>query len=114
MKNYSVLLLSFLSIRALAANLDDKLPALEGLVRRGCSIYGPIVQVDHGDPAGRERTVWSVMFWAEHQDSLGAKPKRDWKLLYSYRNKRSKALQDCDRFLERVEKARKERRRDEF
>ena len=105
MKNCSVLLLAFLSIPALAGNLDSKLPPLEGLVGCGCLVRGPILKINHSDPASRKRTVWSATFWAEHRDSLGAKPKRDWNLHYSYRKKRSKALQDCVRFLERVEKA---------
>ncbi len=65
--------------------LDKKLPSLEGLVRYGCAVKGPILQVDHRDPAGRVRPVWSVTFWAEH-----------------------KSLSDCDRFMERIRKARQE------
>ncbi len=88
--------------------LDKKLPSLDGLVRYGCAVEGPILQVDHRDPAGRVRPVWSVTFWAEHKSVFAAKPSKDWKLLYAYRKKRSKSLSDCDRFMERVKEARQE------
>ncbi len=56
---------------ASAGGLDDKLPALDGLVRYGCAVKGPILQVDHADPSGRTRRVWSVTFWAEHMSLFG-------------------------------------------
>ncbi len=90
---------------ASAGGLDDKLPALDGLVRYGCSVQGPIQQVDHGDPSGKARSVWSVTFWAEHMSAFGKKARKDWKLLYSFRKKRSKGLTDCDKFMDRVSKA---------
>ena len=90
---------------ASAGGLDDKLPALDGLVRYGCSVQGPIQQLDHGDPSGKARSVWSVTFWAEHMSLFGKKARRDWKLLYSFRKKRIKGLIDCDNFMERVRKA---------
>lgn len=88
--------------------LDKKLPSLDGLASYGCVVKGPILTVDHADPAGRPRQVWSVNFWAEHQIPLASKPRRDWKLLYSFRKKRSRSLTDCDKFLERVRKALRE------
>ena len=88
--------------------LDKQLPSLDGLVRYGCAVKGPILQVDHRDPAGRMRPVWSVTFWAEHKSLFAAKPSKDWKLLYAFRKKRSKSLSDCDRFMERIRKARQE------
>ncbi len=93
---------------ASAGGLDDKLPALDGLVRYGCAVKGPILQVDHADPSGRTRSVWSVTFWAEHGDAFGTKIHKDWKLLYSFRKKRIKGLIDCDKFMERVSKATQE------
>ncbi len=93
---------------ASAGGLDDKLPALDGLVRYGCSVQGPIQQIDHGDPSGRTRPVWSVTFWAEHISAFGKKVRKDWKLLYSFRKKRSKGLTDCDKFMDRVSKATRE------
>ncbi len=93
---------------ASAGGLDDKLPALDGLVRYGCAVQGPILQVDHGDPGGRTRPVWSVTFWAEHISAFGKKARKDWKLLYSFRKKRIKGLTDCDKFMERVSKAMRE------
>ncbi len=77
---------------ASAGGLDNKLPALDGLVRYGCVVQGPIQQIDHGDPSGRTRTVWSVTFWAEHISAFGKKARKDWKLLYSFRKKRIKGL----------------------
>ena len=93
---------------ASAGGLDDKLPALDGLVRYGCSVRGPITQLDHADPSGKARSVWSVTFWAEHISAFGKKARKDWKLLYSFRKKRSKGLTDCDKFMERVSKASRE------
>jgi hypothetical protein len=93
---------------ASAGGLDDKLPALDGLARYGCAVKGPILQVDHADPSGRTRTVWSVTFWAEHISAFGKKARKDWKLLYSFRKKRIKGLTDCDKFMERVSKATRE------
>jgi hypothetical protein len=93
---------------ASAGGLDDKLPALDGLARYGCVVKGPILQVDHADPSGRTRTVWSVTFWAEHISLFGKKVRKDWKLLYSFRKKRIKGLTDCDKFMERVSKAARE------
>ncbi len=90
---------------ASAGGLDDKLPALDGLVRYGCAVKGPILRVDHADPNGRTKPVWSVTFWAEHIGAFGKKVRKDWKLLYSFRKKLSKGLTDCDKFMERVSKA---------
>ncbi len=104
----AVLLLSYFvagTQTASAGGLDDKLPALDGLVRYGCAVKGPILQVDHADPSGKPRSVWSVTFWAEHISAFGKKARKDWKLLYSFRKKRIKGLTDCDKFMERVSKA---------
>ena len=90
---------------ASAGGLDDKLPALDGLVRYGCSVQGPIQQINHADPSGKARSVWSVTFWAEHISAFGKKARKDWKLLYSFRKKRIEGLMDCDKFMERVSKA---------
>ncbi len=107
----AALLLSYFAVgtqTASAGGLDDKLPALDGLARYGCAVKGPILQVDHADPSGRTRTVWSVTFWAEHIRAFGKKARKDWKLLYSFRKKRRKGLTDCDKFMERVSKATRE------
>ena len=104
----AALLLSYFVVAtqtASAGGLDDKLPALDGLVRYGCLVQGPIQQIDHADPSGRTRSVWSVTFWAEHISAFGKKVRKDWKLLYSFRKKRIKGLTDCDKFIERVRKA---------
>ena len=93
---------------ATAGGLDDKLPALDGLVRYGCSVQGPIRQIDYAGPSGKARSVWSVTFWAEHISAFGKKARKDWKLLYSFRKKRIKGLTDCDNFMERVSKATRE------
>lgn len=89
--------------------LDEKLPSLDGLVRYGCSVKGPITQIDYADPGGRTRKVWSVTFWAEHMSAFGTKIRKDWKLLYSSRKRRSRSLTDCDKFLEKVSKAQQAR-----
>ena len=88
-----------------AGGLDDKLPILDGLVRYGCAVRGPITQIDHSDPRGRTNSVWSVTFWAEHINIFAKKARKDWKLLYSFRKKRIKGLTDCDKFMDRVRKA---------
>ncbi len=104
----TALLLSYFAAgtqTASAGGLDDKLPALDGLVRYGCSVQGPITQIDHSHPSGKTNSVWSVTFWAEHMSLLGKKVRKDWKLLYSFRKKRIKGLTDCDKFMDRVRKA---------
>ncbi len=104
----AALLLSYFAAgtqTASAGGLDDKLPALDGLVRYGCSVQGPIRQINYDDPSGKARSVWSVTFWAEHISAFGKKARKDWKLLYSFRKKRIKGLIDCDNFMERVRKA---------
>ena len=104
----AALLLSYFAAgtqTASAGGLDDKLPVLDGLVRYGCVVRGPIRQIDYDDPSGRTRAVWSVTFWAEHMSAFGKKVRKDWKLLYSFRKKRIKGLIDCDKFMERVRKA---------
>jgi hypothetical protein len=98
-----------LAIPCLCGNLDKKLPALEGLVRWNCTVKGPIWQMDHNDPSGKNVKVWMVDFAAEHRDLLSGKVKKDWKLFYGYRKSRKKGLSDCDKFMERVDRA-KERR----
>ena len=85
--------------------LDKKLPEFEGLQRYGCEVRGPMTQFDHSRPDLKTRLVWRVTFWAEHKSPYEEKVKRDWKLLYSYREKRRKGLDDCDAFLDRVRKA---------
>lgn len=109
----AALLAACVCIGALAAgggDLDKELPSLDGLVRYGCTVKGPIQQLDYGDPSGKVREVWSASFWAEHKEASKSKPRKDWELLYSYRHKRMKALADCDKFLERVAKAAQEHR----
>ncbi len=93
---------------ATAGGLDDKLPSLDGLVRYGCAVRGPITQIDHSDPSGKTNSVWSVTFWAEHISLFGKKVRKDWKLLYSFRKKRRKGLADCDKFMDRVRKDHRE------
>jgi hypothetical protein len=107
----AALLLSYFAAgtqTASAGGLDDKLPALDGLARYGCSVQGPIRQINFDDPSGKARSVWSVTFWAEHISAFGKKARKDWKLLYSFRKKRIKGLTDCDNFMERVSKAARE------
>ncbi len=93
---------------ATAGGLDEKLPTLDGLVRYGCAVQGPILQIDHADPRGKAKSVWSVTFWAEHMNIFAKKARKDWKLLYSFRKKRRKGLTDCDKFMDRVRKAQRE------
>ena len=85
--------------------LDKKLPSLEGLHGYGCSLRGPINLHRLGDPRPVVVGVWRVLLWADHKASAEAKPERDWKLIYAYREKRFAGLKDCDRFLKRVAKA---------
>lgn len=87
--------------------LDKKLPSLQGLHRYGCKIVGPVHLRDHRDPRQKTKVVWQVSFWAEHKTAWDREPRRDWNLLYSYRDKRRKGLDDCDRFLQRMQKVRR-------
>ncbi len=93
---------------ASAGGLDEKLPTLDGFVRYGCAVKGPVTQVKHNDPSGRSEDVWILTVWVEHRDPRTGKVVRDWKLWYSTRSKRMKALTDCDKFMERVKKATRE------
>lgn len=107
-KRAMALLLSCLCLGASTAaggGLDKELPSLDGLVRYGCTVQGPINMLDHSSPQSKWQRVWSVTFWAEHKSTYKAKPVKDWELSYSYRTKRIKALVDCDRFMERVKRA---------
>jgi len=72
-------------------------------VRHGCKVRGPIQANVWNDPKGKAQQVWLVTFWAEHKPPL----KTPWRLVYAYRKKRKKALLDCERFMQRIEKARK-------
>ncbi len=101
---FLALMLCFASI-AKGENLDKELPALDGLTTYGCYVNGPIRLLDPNDAAGRERDVWKATFWAAHKSVFDKKPRKDWKLLYSFRKKRIKALTDCDKFLDRVRAA---------
>ncbi len=109
MQRVVMILVIVLAIPCFGGDLDKKLPPLEGLVRWGCAVKGPILQLDHNDPSGRSVKVWTVDFSAEHKDLMSGKVKKDWKLFYAYRKSRKKGLSDCDKFMERVERA-KERR----
>jgi len=100
-----VVFLLLLPLSLQAGKLEDKLPPLEGLVRYGCAVKGPILQIDHNNPSGRKRPVWSVDFHADHKDMFSGKVRRDWKLLYAFRKKRRKGLDDCEKFMERVSRA---------
>ena len=83
-----------------AGNIDKKLPDLANLTRYGCVVNGPVLRIDHSDPRGQQRKVWILTVWASHQGSSN----RDWKLWYSDRSKRAKALKDCDKWMERLTK----------
>ena len=85
-----------------AGNIDKKLPDPVNLRRYGCVIKGPVWRTDYNDPAGKQKRVWVLMVWAAHQDPLAKKATKDWKLWYSDRSKRAKALTDCDKWMERV------------
>jgi hypothetical protein len=99
-----------LAVPCFGGNLDKKLPALEGLVGYGCAVKGPIWQIDHNHPSGRNVKVWRVSFSAEHKDIISGKAEKNWKLFYAYRKSRMKGLVDCDRFMGRVARALKKRR----
>ena len=90
----------------LGGGLDKKLPPLEGLVRHGCKVRGPIRADVWNDPKGKAQQVWLVTFWAEHKPPL----KTPWRLVCAYRKKRKKALNDCEKFMQRIEKARQKGR----
>ena len=87
----------------LGDGLDKQLPPLEGLVRYGYTVRGPVLRIDHNDQKKKITNYWLVTFWAEHEPPL----KSPWKLVYGWRKKRKKASQDGERFMQRIEKARK-------
>ena len=90
-----------------AGNIDKKFPDLTNLVRYGCVVNGPVWQSDHNDPRGRQIKVWTLTVWAAHQNPFDKKPTKDWKLWYSSRSKRAKALTDCDKWMEKLSRKRK-------
>ena len=98
-----VVLIALVLCPALSAgDIDKKLPDVVNLKRYGCVVNGPVWRTDHNDPQGRQRRVWILTVWAAHRDPLAKKAVKDWKLWYSDRNKRAKALTDCDKWMERV------------
>ena len=98
-----VILIALILCPALSAgNISKKLPDLLNLVRYGCVIEGPVWRTDHNDPQGRQRKVWTLTVWASHRGPFAKKATKDWKLWYSSRSKRAKALDDCDKWMERV------------
>ena len=100
-----VVLIALVLCPALSAgNIDKKLPDLLHLARYGCVVRGPVWQTDHNDPRGEQRRVWTLTVWAAHRDPLAKKATKDWKLWYSSRSKRVKALTDCDKWMDRVAK----------
>jgi len=110
MQRVVMILAVVLVIPCFGENLDKKFPPLEGLVRWGCAVNGPIWQMDYNHPSGRNTKVWTVDFHASHKDILSGETKKDWKLFYGYRKSRMKGLVDCDKFMERVTRAMKKRR----
>lgn len=105
MQRVVVILAVVLAIPCFGGDLDKKLPSLEDLIRHGCIVSGPVQMSNYNDPLLRLHTVWTVNFWAEH--GTFKESKRDWKLFYSFRKSRKKALADCDKFMTRVEKLKK-------
>ena len=100
-----VILIALMLCPALSAgDINKKLPDPVNLRSYGCIINGPVWRTDHNDPSGRQRRVWILTVWAAHQDPLAKKAVKDWKLWYSSRSKRAKALMDCDKWMERVAK----------
>ena len=86
-----------------AGDIDKKFPDLTNLVRYGCVVNGPVWRTDYNDPRGQQRKVWTLTVWAAHQDPLAKKATtKDWKLWYSDRRKRAKALTDCDKWMEKL------------
>jgi hypothetical protein len=79
----------------LAAVSQDELPPdVHAVQRVGCKI----VQVEQQGDAFRG--WWRVYTWAEY---AGARER--WQRLYSVRDKRAKAFEDCDQWLDAVRKA---------
>ena len=104
MRKLVVLIALVLCPPALTGNIDKKLPNLANLTSYGCVVNGPVWQADHNDPRGQQRRVWILTVWAAHRDPLAKKAVKDWKLWYSARSKRAKALTDCDLWMSRVAK----------
>ena len=104
MRKLAILIALMLCPALSAGNIDKKLPNPVNLRNYGCVINGPVWRTDHNDPRGQQRRVWILTVWAAHQDPLAKKATRDWKLWYSDRRKRAKALTDCDHWMERVAK----------
>lgn len=66
---------------------------------------GPVAMLNRNSPSGELHNVWQVTFWAEHKSPFDKKPRRDWRLIYAYRVKRKKGLNDCNKFMDRVTRA---------
>ena len=103
-----VVLIALILCPALSAgNIDKKLPDFLNLVSYGCVVKGPVWRTNYNDPRGQQRRVWTLTVWASHQDPFAKKATKDWKLWYSDRSKRVKALTDCDKWMEKVARKRK-------
>lgn len=104
MQRVVMILAVVLAIPCFGGNLDKKFPSLKGLVKWNCVVNGPMWQMDHGDPTGKRTKVWLVEFGASHKDVFSGETKKDWRLVYSYRKSRKKGLDDCERFMQRMDK----------
>ena len=95
MRKLVILIALILCLPTSSGNIDKKLPDLERTVLTGCEVKQVL-------DARTKESVWQLIVWA-HYSSL-APEKKDWKLWYSTRTKRMKALKDCDLWLKQVAK----------
>ncbi|KKL24930.1 hypothetical protein LCGC14_2410370 [marine sediment metagenome] len=92
-----VVLIALVLCPALSAgDINKKLPDLALTVSTGCHVSRVL-------DTRTKKEAWQVVVWARHAGS-DPEAKEDWKLWYSTRTKRMKALKDCDKWLERVAK----------
>jgi len=102
MQRAVVIVVGVVAVPWVGGNLGKKFPSVEGLVRHGCSISGPIQMANQKDRLLRLHEVWVITLWAEH--GTAKKSKKDWTLVYSYRNSRKKGYVDCEKFMTRMSK----------
>ncbi len=88
-----------------AGDASKQLPAMANLRKYGCSVNGPVLTINHNDPAGREHAVWEVHCWVAHQTPYETKATKDWKLWLGHYKSLEDGNKACMKWMKRIKKA---------
>ena len=84
---------------------DAPSPALERVRGLGCTVE--LITLRYPASGTKPQDGWKVHVWADYRNSdqhPASGEEHDWNFLLSIREKRSKALQDCDRWMDEIGK----------